>query len=299
MNRRENFLNFLKNHKKLVAILSVVFIILITIIILIFTTFSLKEISINLKTETKNITQEVQEQIIQEVREEGFSTVLFADKEKLIRRLEKDFPYLKIVNIETVIPSSFVIHCLEREELYAIESNDKVFFLDEDLKVLRIKAGSFDLTESTAVLLNIADLELNLQTLEEGQFFRFNEVDGDDLSDILANNVQMTLTSLLTSFEENNRNISILRGGYSEVKINFDFKIDGENKIWYVCLSLIDNSNFETVIVESDKYLSEKIAVMLTIVNDLSENEPEKLLTHILIIERTPKGQFNYLLEGK
>ena len=298
MNRKENFINFIKTHKKLTIILSVIFLLIITSIILIFTLFSLKEISLNFKTETQHITEEMQSDIINEIRKEGISTVLFTDKSKLIKRLEKEFPYIKIINIETVIPSTFVIHCIEREELYAIESQDKIFYLDEDLKVLKI--GEDILTDqSNVVLLNIANLELSLQNIELGQFLKFDEIKGEGLENVLSKNVQKTLTSLLVSFKENNRNIAIFRSSYIEVRIDFDFRFNafGNNTIWYVCLSLIDNNGFQTVIVEPDNKLSEKVAVMITLVNEMATSDPEELLDNRLVIYENSEGEFIYLLE--
>ena len=53
-------MKFIRRHKKLVIILSVLLALLITAIILVFTVFSLKEVELEFKTETLNITQEEQ-----------------------------------------------------------------------------------------------------------------------------------------------------------------------------------------------------------------------------------------------
>lgn len=271
-----------------------IFVVVITAIILIFTLFSLKSVSLNLKTETNYLTEEVQQGIINQVKKEKIKTVLFADKSKLTKKLEKEFPYIKIINIEIIIPSSYVIHCIEREELYVIESNDKVFYLDEELKVLKIIEEEFIMTESSPILLNISDLEFNFENLEEGQFLNFNKK-GKEVEDILSNYTQKTLTTLLNSFEQNNRNIAILRSSYKEVKIEFKY-LDTSLS---VCLTLTDKYGFQTLIIDSNQDLPEKISVMIAAINELSTTNPEDLLNKNLIVFKNIDGELAYYLEDK
>ena len=289
-------INFIKKHKKFVIVSSVIFAVLLTLIILVFTLFSLKSVSLNFKTETNYLTAEVQQEIVDEVHSQGIRSVLFVRKNNVISNLEKEFPYLKIINIETTYPSGFIIHCIEREELFAIESGDKVYYLDEEMKILRIEEGSFIKTATNAVLLNIADLNLNIQNAEEGQFINFGNSDNDAVS-ALANRIQSTLTSVLTAFEENNRNIAFVRANYESFKINL--KLQSDSVEWFVWLTVTDNLGFKTEIVESNAELSEKIGIMLFVVGDLATNEPEKLLTHRLTIFKNISGDLNYLLENQ
>lgn len=288
--------DFFKKHKKFVIIFSIIFVVILTMIILIFTLFSLKNVSLNLKTETNVLNAEIQQEIIDAVNDEGISTVLFADKKLLISKLEKQFPYLKIINIETVIPSEFIIHCAEREEIYAIESNNEIYYLDEELKVLRIEEEMFTKTDSNAVLLNISDLNLNIETAEAGQFIKFNNENLDDASAILANNAQETLVSLLTGFEKNNRDIAVVRSNFSSFKLNFKFQQVGDSRTWYTCLSIIHNTGFEAEIVESNDKLAEKIEIMLNKIDEISTTNPEDLLTMKLTVYKNSSGELVYLL---
>ena len=51
----------------------------------------------------------------------GKGTSIFAvNKKNITNELEKNNPRLKIINIETVFPNKFNLHCNEREELVAI-----------------------------------------------------------------------------------------------------------------------------------------------------------------------------------
>jgi hypothetical protein len=288
--------DFLKKYKKFVIIFSIIFVILLTIIILIFTLFSLKNVSLDLKTETNILNEEMQQEIIDTVNNEYIPTVLFVDKQGLISKLEKQFPYLKIVNIETKIPSEFVIHCVEREEFYAIQSEGKTYYLDEELKILKIEEWYFEGTSSNAVLLNIANLNLNIGNAEEGQFLKFNNENLTDASSILANQAQETLLSLLNAFEENNRNIAVVRANFNSFEINFKFQQVEDGRIWYLCLSIIHNTGFETEIVEANEDLSQKIEIMLNRINEISTTSPEDLLTKKLTVYKNSSGNLVYLL---
>lgn len=287
-------MNFIKRHKKIVIITSVAFTIFLTAIILIFTLFSLKNITLDFKTETNILSSEIQQEIIYNIEEQGIATVLFADKNTIINRLEKEYPYLKIINIETVIPSNYIIHCAEREELYAIESVDKVYYLDEDMKILKIEEGTYTKTDSNAVLLNIADLNLNISDAEAGQFLTIGDL-SEDASSILANNCQKTLTNILTAFEKNNRDIAIIRASYQSFALNMKYQEVEDSRTWYVCLTIFNNLGFETEIVESNDRLAEKLEVMINRINYLSANSPEDLLGGRLTIYENSSGQIVYL----
>ena len=289
-------MGFIKRHKKFVIILSIIFVILLTSVILIFTLFSLKSGSLEFKTEINVLNEETQQEIIDEINSEGISTLLFLNKNKLISKLEKDFPYLNIINIETVYPSGLVIHCAEREEFYAIESNDNVYYLDEELKILKIEEGTFTKTQYNAVLLNISDLNMNISNAEEGQFLTFGEQDADEMGDILANNIQYILLNLLTTFEENNRNIAVVRANYQTFKINLKYQQADDSRIWFVCLSIIDNMGFETSIIEANDQLDYKMGVMFNVINELATDEPERLLNEKLTIFKNTDGEISYVL---
>lgn len=286
-------MEFIKKHKKFVIITSLILAVILTLIILIFTVFSLKDISLNFKTETNVLSEEVQENIIGALRDEGVSTVLFVSKDRIISDLEKKFPYLKIVNIETVFPSSFIVHCVEREEFYAIQSNEKVYYLDEDLKILKIEDGDFVNTASNAVLLDIADLNLNIIGAEEGQFLNF-ESQSEDNSAKLATYSQKVLTNLLTCFEQNNRDVAIVKSSYQSFTLNLKYQQVDDNRVWYVCLSIKHNLGLEFEIVESNEKLAEKLEIMINLIDGFSINNPDKLTSGKIVIYENSSNQIVY-----
>lgn len=130
----------MSKRKKVVIVLSVMLVAVLGLLVtLSLTTFSLKDIRVDFRTSRINSTAS-QEDIVQAG---GFkkSCVFFYNKQKSIDKIEREFPYLKVVNIETVFPSSFVVHVAERGEVYMIAKDNKTYYLDETLRVLKIVEG--------------------------------------------------------------------------------------------------------------------------------------------------------------
>lgn len=126
--------------KRLIIILSVL--VFITVLIVINSTlFTLQNVSINWLTET-NILKSVKEYEITDKVTRGQS-IFLVKKDDIKSKLEKAYPYLRVVSIETKFPNKIVIHSAERESLYAIKISDNEFALVDDLgKVLQTKITS-------------------------------------------------------------------------------------------------------------------------------------------------------------
>lgn len=292
-------MEFVKKHKKALIISSVILTIIVVIIILMFTLFSLKSVELSFKTETLNITAEQTEQIEQKTLSYGGS-VLFINKDKIVSELEKEFPYLKIVNIETQIPDKFVIHCAEREELFSIESNGKYYVLDEELKILSISNSpdeslvsfefeGIDYNEQTGQYF-ATKLNLNLSSAETGQFLTL----GSSQSSYFADKMQTISTSVLTAFEQNNRDISYVKSQFEQFEIFYrPEQVSETNYIWRTCLRLVDRSGFEYQIVDADINLSEKISVLYSALT-AAANEPSLLEGTYLMVYQNANGDFAY-----
>ena len=110
----------------------------LTVLIVINSTlFTLQKVSINWLTTkymidlngTKdyNITDEV----------DVGGSIFMLQKDDISAHLEKEFPYLRVVSIETKFPNKLVIHSAERESLYAVSMGNNMYaILDEMGKVL-------------------------------------------------------------------------------------------------------------------------------------------------------------------
>lgn len=297
------FMKFLRKHKKATIICSIVLVLLIVLVILMFTVFSLKEVEVELKTETTNLTEEVVSEIKNETLKTGGS-VLFLGKEKLISRLEKQFPYLKIVNIETQIPNKLVIHAAEREEFFAVNSGEKSYFLDEKLKILRVENSIYSKQENGAVLLSFGSvfvddegrayaegIDLQLDGAEAGQTLSIGNSNEEE--DYFSKKLETISLSILTAFEENGLQIQDVRSRFQSFEVFFK-PVESVGLIsWQSCLKIVDSANFEAQIVLADSNLTEKIATYNQAISAASKN-PELLVNKVLYIFKNSGGEFAY-----
>lgn len=158
--------------KKIVIILSTILVALIGLVVtLSLTTFSLKKISVDFRTSTLNLTA-TEEEIISS-GDFSKSCVFFYNKDRCAKKIEEAYPYIKVINIETKYPNSFVIHVSERQEVYMLQSEDKTYFLDEELKVLNISDELVENTQSNSILLK----GLNVENSKIGDYIKGDYVD--------------------------------------------------------------------------------------------------------------------------
>lgn len=157
-----------KKSKKIIISLSVVIAIIGTLIALSFTVFSLKKVSINYKTSHSQIMLSDQEII--DGGEFAFgSSVFFHSKNDYITRIENLSPYIDVVNIETVFPSSFVVHIAQRCEVYAFDYDEKTFIVDQNLRILKVQSD-FVSDQSNAMLIKGATIYEN--DYKEGDYLQ-------------------------------------------------------------------------------------------------------------------------------
>ena len=143
--------------KKWVIAISVIVLLIVILVILSFTVFSLKRVEIDYRTSTKNLIA-TDEEIIESGQFKYGSSVFFHGKNNYIEKIEAAYPYIKVINIETVFPSKFVIHVAERLETYAIEHKGQIYICDDQFKVLRI-TDNFISDQTNAILLEGLKIE--------------------------------------------------------------------------------------------------------------------------------------------
>lgn len=301
-------MKFFKKHKKATIICSIVFVLLIILVILMFTVFSLKDVEVELKTGTEHLTQEVVSEIEDEALKTGGS-VLFLGKEKLISRLEKQFPYLKIVNIETQIPNKLVIHAAEREELFAVNSGEKSYFLDEEFKILRVENSNYSKQENGAVLLSLgsvfidmedkayaAGVDLKLDGAEAGQ--TLNIGNSSEEQNYFSKKLETIALSILTSFEENGLQIQDVRSRFQSFEIFFK-PVEFAGLIsWQPCLKIVDSASFEAQIILADSNLTTKIGAYNQAISEASKN-PGLLVNKILYVFENSNNEIAYSFSNK
>lgn len=301
-------MRFFRKHKKATIICSIVFVLLIILVVLMFTVFLLKDVKVELKTGTEHLTQEVVSEIENEALKTGGS-VLFLGKEKLISRLEKQFPYLKIVNIETQIPNKLVIHAAEREELFAVNSGEKSYFLDEEFKILRVENSNYSKQENGAVLLSFgsvfinsedkayaAGVDLKLDGAEAGQ--TLNIGNSSEEQNYFSKKLETIALSILTSFEENGLQIQDVRSRFQSFEIFFK-PVEFAGLIsWQPCLKIVDSANFEAQIILADSNLTTKIGAYNQAISEASKN-PGLLVNKILYVFENSNNEIAYSFSNK
>lgn len=95
-------------------------------------------------------------------------TTLIHGKKQYIKKLENFDPYIKVINIETKFPCSFVVHLAERQEVYAIEFEYGHYICDEELRILRI-SYTYQNKQDNAMLLSFEGIDVK-DNLVEGEY---------------------------------------------------------------------------------------------------------------------------------
>jgi len=139
------------------------------IVLLAFTVFSLKKVTLDFRTSTSYITATDQE-IIESANFNMGKSVLIHNKKEYKKEIENFNPYIKVVNIETVFPSSFVVHIAERQEVYAIPFEYGHYICDEELRVLRI-SYFYENLKNNAIILKYEGVEIKNDYIE-GEYIK-------------------------------------------------------------------------------------------------------------------------------
>ena len=256
-------------YKKLVIILSSVIGAVLLLVVLTFTLFRVNSVSLNFKNQTTLFaSEEYQNEIIATSKAKDTSTIFAVNKSSIKNNLEREYSYLKVINIETVFPNSLIIHCAQREETYIIKINDNLYYVcDEEFKVLSI-ATSFEQGSGKPVLLE--QIDVNNKTAKVGEFL-----------DIEDGNI---LKNIITAFAYNNRTIADFKGAFKSVR--YQIERDYYTKAQEVALIFTIYDNFEIKIGLARCNLIEKTSLMLAII----PKSYEKYNTHRLIIELNPEN---------
>jgi len=126
--------------KKLIVFL-IILAFLAVLIVVNSTLFTLQSISVNWLT-TKYELESIKDYTLVNSIEKGDSIFLIK-KDEIKSNLEKKYPYLRVVSIETKFPNKIVIHSAERESMFAIKlSDDEYAVVDELGKVLSLSSSS-------------------------------------------------------------------------------------------------------------------------------------------------------------
>ena len=113
--------------------------------------------------------------------------------------------------------------------------------------------------------------------------------------EVLPNgNINGLACEILSAFEQNNRNIGLVKGAYSKFEIFFvPEQLEDETLGWRMCLGVFDKFGVETKILDAGQKLAEKIGVMFEAVG---KTEPENLIGKTLTVFENLDGKIVYSL---
>ena len=210
----------MKNKRLIILFSFLVF--FVVLIVLSSTLFTLQNVTINWMTDKyqlKNIKDyELSNQVTLG------ESIFLVNKDDISGRLEKKYPYLRVVGVETKFPNKIVVHTAEREELFAIKkSNGDYAILDEFGKVLKGDMTSSRYVELSNSSLGGAPIEIDLNmsipddNLVEGEFVK-------------VESVRNLLTNLAYSFRQANYIPATIKGVFNYIKLEMSIDIDTNEK---------------------------------------------------------------------
>ncbi len=246
--------------KKLIISLSVVFGCIALMLILFWTLFGLSKVVVKFDSTTINLTNLSQEEIVAAGQFDKGESVLFAGKEKYEKNIEnfaaqdERFAYIKVVNIETVFPNKYVVHIVEREELFGIEFDQQYLICDRDLRVL-------DIVDSL--------IFEDVIVVENMQIFNENIKVGDFLK-----TKQQSLSKFCSAMIANNRDISAQLAKFE--KITFEDYFDSFTGKGYVQMTLQTLQGRKFVVKNIDFALKQKFQKMFAVEAQLFDSEVDE-----------------------
>jgi len=229
--------------------------------ILCFTLFALNTVSVNFKS-VPSLYEANQQEIIESGEFLNGTSVFFMNKKTNQEKIEKAYPYVKVINIETVFPNKMVVHCIEREEFFAINfETSKYYICDEEFKILRILDDTvlYESTQNSPVLVEgCGEIDTSLSP---GNFLN------------LKPEFEKVLKRLSPAFKLNNRTCAEQKAIIKRVELLMCASVKYNE--YTVALKLTDFSDFETTIIDAADFLELKINYFLAINAEILDEDKQ------------------------
>lgn len=229
--------------KKLIVALSSLVVIVGLFVLLSFTAFSLRTVEVDFRTSAQNLTA-TQEEIIETSGIKKGGTVFFRNKDKYEGNIEKAYPYIKVINIETVFPNKMIVHVAERQEVYALEGENEFYVCDEEFKVLNVVQA---LDDEDAILLKTSK---KISAYQAGQYI--TEIENPKIYQALY---------------ENNRSLGAQKEFISSIEMEKEYDEGVKEEVDVLRLSL--SSGQTVTIANYKKDLSKKAHLMFEVYSSL------------------------------
>lgn len=235
-----------------------------------FTLFRTHSIVLNFHNETTIFADEANHlEIVNSAKIDTRMPIFSLNKTNIRNALEKNNPYLKVINIETAFPNKLIVHCAEREELFCIDAGNELYYIcDEDLKILNITRTVGFLQGNALALEGITVLNTGASTGDEVDLYQ-----GENVLKVLSN-----------AFAHSNKNASDIKGMFKSLSLVYEYN-------FYTCkmsptFVLTTYDDFKINIRNAESFLATKLNLMLAIV----PQKPEYYSTHSLVIDINPSN---------
>lgn len=136
--------------KKRIIIFSAIVGVLVFLIVLSSAIFSFKSVSVECRMSTMIISELDYDGIMQSGDFKYGKNILFVDFDDNIKKIEKAYPYVKVINVERKFPNYAVINIKERIPAGRIASEVGYYCVDEELKILNNVSSSTQYNSITA-----------------------------------------------------------------------------------------------------------------------------------------------------
>lgn len=228
------------------------------LVIFCFTLFAVRTVFVNPRTST-DLNFPTQEQIVEAGGVPYGKPVFFVNKSKIKENIEQAYPYVEVVNIETVFPAKLIVHVRQRQEVYAFVHGNNIYYCDNNLIVLRSEEGTL-YTSIQANPILISGLGLDSQEIKIGEKLEVtNYVD------------------VYNALLENNR---LLHEQMSMISsIGFSSHTDEITQETAPCFYITTFDGHEYRIFNTDKYLKYKMQKFLTAYSGLYDLVGENITT--------------------
>ncbi len=256
--------------KTKIAIISTVVGILAIIAILFGVVFCLRREEVVVVNNEANI-EISSDEIINSAGLKHGTSIFMLDKDTAINNIEKEFPYIKVIQIKTVSVIKVEIHVRSRVETFYVQNQNKYYILDEELKVLRILETGIDEnieeTLNNLIVLNLSDLGITSNTVVAD--FLSTEYYRQVINDLYG----ALYSTAMLDLDSDGQTEYLSRADIIDVIDSVEFDVGYSLDEAYTRVILNLNNGFKIDIGKPEENLSYKVNVCFSAYNKLSEEQ--------------------------
>lgn len=199
------------------------------------------------------------------------TSIFMLDKDTAINNIEKEFPYIKVIQIKTVSVIKVEIRVRSRVETFYVQNQNKYYILDEELKVLRILETGIDEnieeTLNNLIVLNLSDLGITSNTVAAD--FLSTKYYRQVINDLYG----ALYSTAMLDLDSDGQTEYLSRADIIDVIDSVEFDVGYSLDEAYTRVILNLNNGFKIDIGKPEENLSYKVNVCFSAYNKLSEEQ--------------------------